>query len=198
MLSEMEPILFEVDGYRAIELVDDDIPIIQTFLENNPEYFLSAEGCSPTDSQAKEEFESELPEAWAFTSKYAIGFVDASEEVTGFATIVSDLFTGGVWHIGLLIVSTDKHGQGVARDLYEGLEHWLKASGAKWLRLGVIAGNTRAERFWERNGYLETRRRYGVVMRDAIQTVRVMVKPLGEAGLGEYLNLVSRDHPDAS
>lgn len=198
MLSGMEPILFEVDGYRAIELVDDDIPIIQTFLENNPEYFLSAEGCPPTDSQAKEEFESELPEEWAFTSKHAIGFVDASEEVTGFATIVSDLFTGGVWHIGLLIVSTDKHGQGVARDLYEGLEHWLKASGAKWLRLGVIAGNTRAERFWERNGYLETRRRYGVVMRDAIQTVRVMVKPLGEAGLGEYLNLVSRDHPDAS
>ncbi|MFM0313517.1 hypothetical protein PQR36_01415 [Paraburkholderia nemoris] len=26
----------------------------------------------------------------------------------------------------------------------------------------------------------------------------VMVKPLGEAGLGEYLDLVSRDHPDAS
>jgi len=197
MLSETEPILFEVEDYRAIELVHDDIPVIQTFLEDNPEYFLSAEGCPPTDSQAKEEFESELPEGWAFTNKRAIGFFDASEQLTGFATIVSDLFADGVWHIGLLILSTDKHGQGVARYLYEGLENWLKASGAKWSRLGVIAGNMRAERFWERNGYLETRRRYGVVMGNAAHTLRVMIKPLGEAGVGEYLNLVNRDHPDA-
>ncbi|CAB3660424.1 hypothetical protein LMG24238_01639 [Paraburkholderia sediminicola] len=198
MISEKKPILFQIEGYRAVELGHDDIPTIQTFLENNPEYFLSAEGCPPTDSQAKEEFESELPEGWAFTSKHTIGFIDASEELTGFATIVSDLFTGGVWHLGLLILSTDKHGQGVARDLYGELERWLKASGAKWLRLGVIAGNTRAERFWERNGYFETRRRHGVVMRNATHTVRVMIKPLGEAGLSEYLNLVSRDRPDAS
>ena len=40
MLSETEPILFEVEDYRAIELVHDDIPVIQTFLEDNPEYFL--------------------------------------------------------------------------------------------------------------------------------------------------------------
>ncbi|NPT61242.1 GNAT family N-acetyltransferase [Paraburkholderia elongata] len=196
MSFEMGGILFEVEDYSAIELGRGDIPIVQTFLEDNPEYFLSAEGCPPTKTQAKEEFESELPEGWAFTNKRTIGFVDASKELTAFATIVSDLFADGVWHIGLLILSTDKHGQGVARCLYKGLESWLKASGARWLRLGVIAGNVRAERFWERNGYLETRRRYGVVMRNATHTMRVMIKPLGEAGIGEYLSLVSRDHPD--
>ena len=62
---------------------------------------------------------------------------------------------------------------------------------------GKFFAATRAERFWEQNGYIETRRRYGVVMRNATHTVRVMIKPLSETGLGEYLHLVSRDHPNA-
>lgn len=198
MPFELSQILFEVEGYRAIDLVSDDIPVVQMFLEDNPEYFLLVEGCPPTNTQAEEEFESELPEGMAFTNKRAIGFIDANKELKAFATIVSDLLADGVWHIGLFILATDMHGQGVARLLYEGLEHWLKASGAKWLRLGVVAGNVRAERFWERNGYLESRRRHGIAMRNATHTVRVMIKPLGEAGLSEYRNIVTRDHPDAS
>ncbi|MGH8781667.1 GNAT family N-acetyltransferase [Paraburkholderia sp.] len=198
MSVEMDQMLFEVRDYRAVELVHSDIPVIQRFLTENPEYFLSAEGCMPADTQAKEEFESELPEGWAYTRKHAIGFIDASNELAAFATLVSDLFADGVWHLGLFMLSTDRHGHGVARYLYDGLENWLKASGAKWLRLGVIAGNVRAEHFWERNGYLETRRRHGVAMRNATHTLRVMIKPLGEAGLSEYLNLVKRDRPDAS
>ncbi|WCM18307.1 GNAT family N-acetyltransferase [Paraburkholderia bryophila] len=196
MPFESNQVLFEAGGYRAIELVSCDIPIIQTFFENNPEYFLASEGCPPAINQAKEEFDSELPEGWAFTSKRAIGFVDSSKELAAFATFVSDLFVDGVWHIGLFILSTDKHGQAVARYLYQDLENWFKASGAKWLRLGVIAGNVRAERFWERNGYHEARRRHGIMMRNATHTVRVMIKPIGEAGLSEYLSLVSRDRPD--
>lgn len=196
MPFESNQILFEVDRYCAIELVSDDLTVIQKFLEDNPAYFLTADGSPPANTQAKEEFESELPEGWVFTSKGAIGFVDANKVLTAFATTVSDLFVDGVWHIGLFILSTDKHGQGVARRLYDGLEDWLKASGAKWLRLGVIVGNARAERFWERNGYLEARRRYGITMKNATNTVRVMIKPIGEAGLSEYLRLVSRDRPD--
>ncbi|ASL45235.1 hypothetical protein bAD24_I17315 [Burkholderia sp. AD24] len=198
MPFESNQILFEVDRYCAIELVSDDLPMIQKFLEDNPAYFLSAEGCLPTKTQAEEEFDSELPEEWAFTSKRAIGFVDGNKELTAFATTVSDLFVDGVWHIGLFILSTDKHGQGVARHLYDGLENWLRVSGAKWLRLGVIVGNARAERFWERNGYLETRRRHGVAMKNATHTLRVMIKPIGEAGLSEYLRLVSRDRPGSA
>lgn len=196
MPFELNQLLFEVDRYRAIELFADDLPVIQRFLEDNPAYFLSADGCPPANTQAREEFESELPEGWTFTSKRAIGFVDANNALTAFATTVSDLFVDGVCHIGLFILSTDRHGQGIARRLYAGLENWLKASGAKWLRLGVIVGNAQAERFWERNGYLEARRRYGIAMKNATHTVRVMIKPVGEEGLSEYLRLVSRDRSD--
>ena len=198
MHSDMDQMLFEAAGYRAIKLVRGDIPVIQTFLENNPEYFLLAEGRPPTETQAAAEFESELPEGWSFTEQLAIGFIDASNELTAFAFVISDLFAEGVWHLGLFIVSTEQHGQGVARHLYHALEKWFKVSGAKWVRLGVIAGNERAERFWERNGYIEVRRLDNYAMDNATHTIRVMNKPLGEAGLSQYLSLVSRDRPDAS
>ncbi|WP_035555621.1 GNAT family N-acetyltransferase [Paraburkholderia sp. BCC1876] len=197
MPFELSQSLFEIEGHRAIELVPADLPAVQTFLESNPGYFLSAEGCPPVATQAEEELASELPEGWAFSRKHAIGFIDSNHALRAFATIVSDLFADGVWHIGLFILATDGHGRGEARLLYQGLEAWLKASGAKWLRLGVIAGNARAERFWERNGFVESRRRHGVAMRHATHTIRVMIKPLGKAGLSEYRTLVSRDCPDA-
>ncbi|WP_408209594.1 GNAT family N-acetyltransferase [Paraburkholderia sediminicola] len=88
--------------------------------------------------------------------------------------------------------------EGVATRIYEGLEAWLRASGAKWLRLGVIVGNNRAERFWERSGFLDVRRRRGVQMKDRVHSLRVMVKPLTGASLPEYLNVVPRDCPDSA
>lgn len=191
-------ILFELPGYRAIELLADNVPTLQKFLEDNSEYFLLMEGCPPATNQAEDEFVSELPDEWGFTRKWAIGFIASDNRLAGFATVVSDLFARGVWNIGLFILSTGQHGQGVARQLYEGLEGWAAESGAKWLRLGVIEGNVRAERFWERSGFSEIRRRDGVATKSATTTVRVMTKAITGAELTEYLRLVDRDRPAAS
>jgi GNAT superfamily N-acetyltransferase len=189
--------LFSIRGYRAIELSVDDVPMVQSFLESNPEYFHIAEGAPPTSNQAKEEFESELPQGWTYTKKWSIGIVREDGVIEAFATLVSDLFAPGVWHIGLFLLSTANHGYGLATQIYEGLESWLRAAGAKWVRLGVIEGNARAERFWERNGYLEARRRLNVQMKERSQTLRVMIKPVAQAGLATYFELVARDRPES-
>jgi GNAT superfamily N-acetyltransferase len=126
------------------------------------------------------------------------GILGKEGEVETFVTIVSDMLTPGVWHIGLFILSTHKHGQGVATRIYEGHEAWLKTFGAKWLRLGVIEGNDRAERFWERSGFSEVRRRHNVPMKNIVHSLRVMVKPLTKASLTEYLKVVTRDRPDSA
>ena len=72
----------------------------------------------------------------------------------------------------------------------------MVSRGARWLRLGVVQGNARAERFWEKMGYVETRRRLGVEMGTKVHTLRVMAKPLGGT-LEELLERVPRDRPDA-
>jgi hypothetical protein len=79
--------------------------------------------------------------------------------------------------------------------LYRGLESWAASNGASWLRLGVVHGNVRAERFWERLGFIQTRTR-AVPMGRLTNTVRVMVKPLAGGTLEHYLSLVQRDRPE--
>ena len=94
------------------------------------------------------------------------------------------------------MVATSRQGSGDAHLLISGLERWAAAYGAGWLRLGVVQGNARAERFWERLGYVETRTREGVQIGARSNTVRVMVKSLGGGVIDDYLTLVPRDRLD--
>ncbi len=112
------------------------------------------------------------------------------------AIVVEDLIAPHVWHVGLFIVAGGAHGRGVGRAVYEALEGWMRARGAQWLRLGVVEGNVRAERFWRAQGYTEVRRRHGVEMGRKVNTLLVMAKPLAGGALDDYLALVVRDRPE--
>jgi ribosomal protein S18 acetylase RimI-like enzyme len=102
-----------------------------------------------------------------------------------------------VWHIGLFVVATSLHGGGVAQRWYGGIERWARDRGAQWLRLGVVEGNTRAERFWQGRGFSECRRRSGITMGQRCNTIRVMFKPLAAGTPSDYLSLVTRDRPES-
>ena len=73
----------------------------------------------------------------------------------------------------------------------------MQARGARWVRLGAIVGNARAERFWQRLGSVEDWRRAGTQLGRLVQTVRVFVKPVSAPGVEEFLNLVTRDRPES-
>jgi hypothetical protein len=81
--------------------------------------------------------------------------------------------------------------------MYAALEAWMRAGGARWSRLGVVVGNERAERFWERSGYRDVRTREAVHMGKRVNTLRVMMKPLAGGAIDEYLQLVPRDQKGA-
>lgn len=147
--------------------------------------------------EAHEEVHGELPAGWPFTKKWIMGFEDDTPSLIGMASVVSDLLAPAVWHIGLFMAATRMHGSGVAQGLYRQLEDWAHSHGAHWLRLGVVRGNARAERFWERNGFVEVRTRTGVEMGKLVNKLRVMAKPLAGGTLAEYRALVSRDRPEA-
>ena len=74
----------------------------------------------------------------------------------------------------------------------------MRRGGARWLRLGVVLGNARAEAFWQRVGYAEVRQRLNVDTGGRLNTIRVMVKPLGlDACFDDYLAMVCRDRPES-
>jgi GNAT superfamily N-acetyltransferase len=194
----MEP-LFVVGAWRCCRLTLADAPLLQRFFEDNPAYSLMVEGTPPPGHAAQETFDGRPPAAWPYGDKWVLGFAeDDGDALIGMADMLSDLFVDGVWHIGLFIVATALHGQGVARVLYEGLEAWMIERGAVYARLGVVTGNTRAEQFWQRSGYHEVRRREGIPMGVRVNDVRVMVKPLAEGSIGDYLAQVARDRVDSA
>jgi hypothetical protein len=115
------------------------------------------------------------------------------------AIVVSDLVARQVWHLSLFLIATPLHGQGIAAPAYQALESWVSGQGARWLRLGVVQGNARAEAFWARQGYAELRTREGVDTGGRINTLSVRLKPLqAGAGLDDYLRLAPRDQPGSN
>ena len=189
--------LFAAGAYRAVELGAEDVPDLQRFFDLNPEYFLAVGGQPATLAEAHQEIHGALPAGWPYTKKWSIGFVDGSGALIGMADVVSNLLAPGVWHIGLFIVATALHGRGAAQALYHELERWSRERGAQWLRLGVVEGNARAERFWIRCAYVEVRKRDNFEVGTLVRTVRVMAKPLAGGTLAEYLALVARDRPES-
>jgi GNAT superfamily N-acetyltransferase len=182
-----------IPNLRIIEPTSIEEPLLQHFFEANPQYFLAVNGEPAGPNEAHEEIHGELPSGWGFTKKWLIGYVDAQNELIAMANIISDLLSPGVWHIGLFVVATSRHGSGDAQTIYRGLETWAKENGAHWLRLGVVQGNARAEHFWDSLGYIQTRTRDGVEMGKLTNTIRVMVKPLAGGSLEQYLSLIERD-----
>ncbi|MES1191262.1 MAG: hypothetical protein ABUS47_09310 [Steroidobacter sp.] len=62
--------------------------------------------------------------------------------------------------------------------------------------MGVVKGNAKAERFWEKMGYMQVWERHYVPSGIQVNTLRVMVKPLAGGALRDYLLKVKRDNPD--
>jgi GNAT superfamily N-acetyltransferase len=185
-----------VAGLHAVELTSAHQPALQAFFEANPEYFLAAHGEPAGPNEAHEELLSELPPGWNFTKKWLVGYANSEGRLVAFANVTSDLLAPRVWHIGLFIVATTRHGTGQAQALYGALEAWAASNGAHWLRLGVVQGSLRAERFWRGMGFQQTRTRTAVEMGKLSNTLRVMFKPLAGGTLEQYLSLVERDRPD--
>ena len=192
---DVRPALFRTATLCAVQLRPDDVSTLQQFFEHNPEYFLAVNGQRPGADEALNEFNDGPPPDLPHGAIYAIGLIDADGVLTASATVLADLCAVGVWHISLLIVATAAHGNGTAHQVYRGLEQWMRDQGAVWLRLGVVVGNTRAERFWQRLGYAEVRQRGPLTMGLRANMLRVMVKPLTTAPLADYLNRVPRDQP---
>lgn len=184
-----------LEDLRTVELTPHWEPALQAFFEASPGYFQAVQGEPVQPGQAHDEIHGQPPAGWPFTRKWLIGYADSADRLAALANVVSDLPAPGVWHIGLFMVAQSRHGSGQAQALARGIEAWAAASGASWLRLGVVAANPRAQRFWAGQGFVQVGESLGVVMGRLTQTVRVMMKPLTSADTEAYFTLTERDRP---
>ena len=92
------------DGFGAIEIVADAVPLLQRFFDANPDYFLAVNGEIAGVGEAHEEVHGSLPAGWPFTRKWVVGLVDSNGELVAMLNVVSDLLAAGIWHVGLFMV----------------------------------------------------------------------------------------------
>lgn len=185
-----------LEGIRVVELLGRDEAELQDFFEQAPDYFRAVNGEPATPTEAREELSGQLPAGWRCSRMYWLGYRDAHNQLVAVVNIAADLLAVGVWHIGLLLVHARWHGSGLAQRLHADLEAWAVAKGAQWLRVTVVAGNTKAERFWPRQGYVTVRIREGIAMGRQVNRVLIGVKPIAGESIDAYLALVERDRPD--
>jgi GNAT superfamily N-acetyltransferase len=190
--------LFTIGDVVALELGESDLPKLQTFFASNPQYFVVVHGEPPRFDEARREFFDRPPVEMPYDQVHILGFVDAEGSLIAMTSVISNLLATHVWHIGLFVVATSLHGTGVAHALYAGLEQWLGEQGAVWIRLGAVSGYAQAERFWSKQGYVEVRCRHDVPLGKLVHSVRVLIKPMSDRSLVEYLDAVPRDRPDVT
>lgn len=190
--------LFTAAGLSARALRADEVPALQAFYDANPQYWLTVNGVPPPPDLARIDFDERPPPHLSWSRRWFLGLFDAQGAVAGVLDVVSDLSAPGVWHLALLLLATARHGGGDGPACHAALEAWARGQGACWMRLGVVAGHARAEAFWARQGYVETRRREGVDTGGRVHTVRVLVKSLqGPTDLDAYRARVPRDAPES-
>jgi GNAT superfamily N-acetyltransferase len=190
-------VLFQVPGWRVATLGAQQVPLLQALFDANPGYFQAINGRNAAPGEAQLEFDELPPPHLPFRQRWVAGVFDDGGALVGTLVLVADLGAPGVWHIALLLIDQAHHGSGLAAEVLAVLQTWVRSQGAQWLRLGVVVGNLRAQRFWHRQGFQATRLRRGIDTGGRLNDLQVMVKPLAGGTLAAYLALVPRDHPDA-
>jgi GNAT superfamily N-acetyltransferase len=192
------PPLFESLRLVVRELQFEEVPALQALFEANPAYFLAVNGRAPDPDEAQREFDELPPAHLSYGTRWFAGVFDRTGASRGSVILVSDLPAHGVWHTALFFLAHEVRGTGAAMELHTALESKARICGAQWLRLAVIEGNGRAERFWSKCGYSAVRVRDIVNASGQARTARVMVKALTGGSIPDYLQLAPRDHPDSS
>ncbi|WP_339484136.1 GNAT family N-acetyltransferase [Pseudomonas sivasensis] len=176
-----------------VELGAGDEAELQRFFERAPDYFMAVNGEPATPTEAHEALQNQLPPGWRCSRIYWLGYRGADGQLVAVVNIAADLLADGVWHIGLLLVDARFHGTGLAQQVHADLQAWAIENGARWLRLTAVVGNSKAERFWPKLGYVEVRTREGIRMGRQVNHVSIQVKVLAEGQLDGYLALVAQD-----
>lgn len=130
---------------------------LQEFLERCSDYYLLHED-RPTPKDAARHELAAVPDGRSTSDLRLIGMTTASGDLVAVAQLLRDYPASGDWWIGMLLVAPSERGRGVGSLLFEHVMQLVRTEGARTLQLVVSSRNPRARQFWERLGFVETRR----------------------------------------
>ncbi|WP_294246133.1 GNAT family N-acetyltransferase [uncultured Sphingomonas sp.] len=143
-------------GAESRELTEADAPAVADLFVRCADYFLLQDGVMPEPADAVALF-ADVPPEKAADDQVVLGWRD-DRGLYAVAAVLRDYPDDGIWYLGLLLVDGTRRRLGIGRSLYEAIEAWAAARGARHMRLAVLEANVAGECFWRALGFEEIRR----------------------------------------
>lgn len=142
-----QPADLAVDGLALRRAVPADVAEIQAVLEDDPATWELLEGAPLVPDEA----------ALMLTLVPPSGTLDNKHLFVADGACVIDLYAGypapHIWYLGLIFLTRAARGHGLGTRALVSLAAYSRAHGGTALRLGVVAQNTAARRFYDRLGF---------------------------------------------
>ena len=174
-LKNIIPNRIKIENYSARLLSENDLPMVQTFFEDNKDYFILTGSSGPEPNEA-EQMLNELPEGKSKDDKFWIGLFD-NEKIISFIDVVQNYKSEGEWIIGHYIIDINYRHKSIGSKLLNSLENILISLKANGLRVVVQEQNEAGFSFWTKMGFSEILRTKQEVFKDK-DNIIVMTKKL--------------------
>jgi RimJ/RimL family protein N-acetyltransferase len=139
--------------YNVKMLETSDIDIVYELCRNNSLYY---QYCPPfVSTQSIMEDMSALPPNKTLDDKYYVGYYEEDKLIAVMDLIMDYPEEKGAF-IGFFMTDTGVQNKGIGSSIIEELCAALSQFGVSSIRLGWVKGNPQAERFWHKNGFIET------------------------------------------
>lgn len=140
------------EDYYIQTLEDYPIQEIEQFFAENADYSILSSGASEPKREARELF-STLPEGKTLEDKFVFGIFERAGKLIGLIDLVKNYPEQDTWIIGLMLLSTQNRRQNIGKLIHVAGVKFVKKSGCKKLRLGVLEQNIGGLCFWQSLGY---------------------------------------------
>jgi ribosomal protein S18 acetylase RimI-like enzyme len=128
-----------------------DVPAIFDLYRRCADYFWLQDGHPAQPSDAGELF-TDLPVSKTSEDLHVFGYLH-QKRIDAVAALLAGYPGQDDWYLGLLLLDPSLRGQGLGREMYQGIEQWSGAQGAKRMLLAVLQENIAAFRFWRSLGF---------------------------------------------
>lgn len=147
--------LFKLGGYGVRLLTPQDKEILQDLFKRCEDFHILSNG-EPLQGHEAEEALTDRPPKQPLHDMHKIGLF-LGENLIGFFDVAKDYPGQDTWYLGLFLIDKELRDQGIGHKVLVALENWMKAQEAKQVMLAVLEENQAALRFWQREGFTQTR-----------------------------------------
>ena len=154
-LKNMVSHKIKVNDFVAKLLSKEDIPAVQKFFNDNPDFFIASTGQAPKENEAEILF-NKIPEGKTTEDKFWLAIFDNdNNNIVAFVDLIQNYKIENQWTIGLYIVSKNYRGQGIATKLLNDLENLLLSLRVNSLEISIKEQNVCELSFWKKMNFVE-------------------------------------------